>query len=183
MLSKKRNQTTSPPSRIGLVTFIWMGEKSRWPHHDKGIELYYKNWRAHWWCFLHKRDGTSVLYARWIWNTRWSLWLLNATRCCFVNLENGRLRACRVAYIGQCALLFLYNSMTLTKEMPFSKFSMVQAWCKASFSLTTIWGENCRIQPPLFQPLKNKLASNLIRKWDTSSLLIFCCCEQWVKQW
>ena len=26
------------------------------------------------------------------------------SNACFVNLENGRLRACRVAYIGQCAL-------------------------------------------------------------------------------
>ena len=33
-------------------------------------------------------------------------WLHKHTLCdaCFVNLENGRLRTSRVAYIGQCAL-------------------------------------------------------------------------------
>ena len=33
-------------------------------------------------------------------------WPHKHTLCtaCFVNLENGRLRACRVTYIGQCAL-------------------------------------------------------------------------------
>ena len=30
--------------------------------------------------------------------------LLKAQGCCLFNLENGRLRACRGAYIGQCAL-------------------------------------------------------------------------------
>ena len=62
----------------------------------------------------------QMMYARCtkcIWSTRWNLCLLNAdmmlfcqlhkhTLCyaCFVNLENGRQRAVRVMFIGQCAL-------------------------------------------------------------------------------
>ena len=32
----------------------------------------------------------------------------HAVRCYFVNLENGRMRARRATYNGQCALLILY---------------------------------------------------------------------------
>ena len=41
------------------------------------------------------------------------------SNACFVNLENGRLRACRVAYIhGRpvCPLVLLYNPMTETQS-------------------------------------------------------------------
>ena len=103
---------------------------------------------------MHKRHGTAriharaILYARWIWNTRWSVCLMNATRCCsvqltkwphkhrlwdasFVNLENGRLRSCRSAYIAQCALEFLY--ITVWFQYSFWATSLGDLWFPPKF--------------------------------------------------
>ena len=123
----RKNSLVPCAMNVSIHYCYWkQGTWPRWWQRDKGIELYIRtrgrtgdasgtNATG------PQRDTPAIMYARWIRSTHWSLCLLNANAMLFCqltkwphkhtlsnarlfNLENGHLRACRGAYISQCAL-------------------------------------------------------------------------------